>query len=215
MTSGSSSAQEREEAAAAARARSRSTRRPRAGPGRRSARGRRRGRRARSRRASVARRFGLDVDRQHAQRRHEVRGRERRIAVDVGDRRRPGAETPSIVDRGAQPAIDEIAIREAQVGLEAGRCRAACETLAERRHVAPGPPVSTRATGRAVESATQLGRRRTVAPRRSTSVAARRRYEEVRPHAVVDRRRRTRRSRASRRGAPRGARSPRDRWAAG
>ena len=61
---------------------------------------------------------GLDVERQHPQRGREVGGRERRVPVDAADAavRLPGAVDR---DRAADVAIDQVAVGEAQVRLEA------------------------------------------------------------------------------------------------
>src|SRR5581483_5267513 len=73
----------------------------------------------------------LDIEGEHAERRREVRGRERRVAIDAAD---AGPALPRTLDREAAPdaPVDEVAVGEAEVRLEAGDARLA-EPRAERR----------------------------------------------------------------------------------
>ena len=60
----------------------------------------------------------LDVEREHPEPRHEVGRLETRVPVDAAD---AGAalERPVDAERAADPVVDQVAIREAHVGLEA------------------------------------------------------------------------------------------------
>ena len=60
----------------------------------------------------------LDVEGEHPQRGHEVGGLEARIPVDASDAGAP-LERPVDAERAPDPLVDQEAVREADVGLEA------------------------------------------------------------------------------------------------
>ena len=122
----------------------------------------------------------LDVERQHAQLRREVGGLEGRVPVDAADAR-TAFERSRHRERALQTAVDQIAVGEAEVGLEALDPGVA-EASAERRHV--GGPCDFHARDPLASERHEVDRHGARTRADTASVGGT--HEEVRRLAIID-----------------------------
>jgi hypothetical protein len=136
----------------------------------------------RHREQPVRRRVGLDVERQHGQPRRPVAGAQLRLVEDDAEAR--DLEPVALDrDRAADPALDQVAHREADVGLEGGDA-GGLEALAQRRHLGRRLDVDA-GDGPTGERAPVAGRGRARAEPRPRPLEVRRLEAEVRPRPAV------------------------------
>jgi hypothetical protein len=131
----------------------------------------------------VGARIGLDVERQHLERRRPVAGAQRRIAKDQAETRVRLA-VPVDLQRAADAAIDQIAAGEADVGLEAGDA-GGFEAGAQSRNLAwhGGGDLRCRLAGEGAQvGVIDLEARRDGIDPRAIGGA----HEEIGPGAIVD-----------------------------